>query len=74
MMLLTEANQRTLHTLYHMPNGMPVYRFGIRGAHTQSSNGRLLQTRLVRAFKGPDSVTWMTLTEAGKKFVEAVRS
>lgn len=75
MIVLSAANQHALHTLVHMPNGMPVYANSHHGAsrNGKSSRAELMRTRLIRTFKGPDGRDWMILTDAGKAFVGAVK-
>ena len=67
MVILSASNQRLLHSLKHMPQGMPL--FGRRGPSTATT--RLLQTKLVRWYTGPDTLKWVKLTEAGRNYVAA---
>lgn len=67
MVILSPANQRLLHSLKFMPQGMPL--FGRKGSSTATT--RLLQTKLVRWYTGPDTLKWIKLTEAGLNYVNS---
>lgn len=75
MIFLSVANQSVLHTLGHMPSGMPLHRISAHGGgkHGTYSKSNLMRTKLVEQFKGPDATTWIRLTKAGREFVEAVK-
>jgi hypothetical protein len=72
MIFLSQTNQKTLHTLWHMPNGMPIARGGQGQGMTGKSNRQLLETKLIEQFRGPDAGQWIRLTPAGRAFVQAV--
>jgi len=71
MITLSAAAQRTLHTLQHCPNGLPLHSY--RQGDGTAMRKRLLRTGLVEEFRGPDANPWMRLTSVGKAFCEAVK-